>query len=338
MSIILAFLALIVMIVLHEWGHFIAGRICKTPIHEFSIGMGPLIFQRKGKKETTFSLRAIPMGGYCAFDADDASGAVDSSLNKLPVYKRIFIFVAGPLMNIITAFLIYFSIALFMGFPTVVPVVDTVVEDSAAYGVLQEGDELIAVEGKEINNDVTLLSEYVNESNGEEITITVLRDGSEVDVEITPTYDEANQRYLMGISQQTEYENASFIESIKYGFTATAAAIVSTFQGIIGLVTGAYKVSDMSGIVGVVSVMSTYATPSTLSVFMSLCGLISANLGVMNLLPVPGLDGSKILFGIYEKIFRKPIPEKAEYYMTMCGMVLLIGLFIFITVSDVIKL
>ena len=86
MSIILAILALMIMIVLHEWGHFIAGRICKTPIHEFSIGMGPLIFQKKGKKETTFSLRAIPLGGYCAFDSGDSTGVVDSSLNKLPIY------------------------------------------------------------------------------------------------------------------------------------------------------------------------------------------------------------------------------------------------------------
>lgn len=338
LSIILAILALMIMIVLHEWGHFIAGRICKTPIAEFSVGMGPLIFQKQGKKETKYSLRAVPLGGYCAFDTDDSTGVVDSSLNKLPVYKRIFIFIAGPFMNIITAILVYFFIALALGFPAVTPIVDTVVEDGPSYNIIQEGDEILAINNKEINGNSTIMAQYLNESNGKDVVVTVLRDGNKMDLVITPKYNEANQKYMIGITQLAKNERLGFIDSVKYAKSATIEAVVATYQGLWGLITGKHKVSEMSGVVGIVSVVSTYAKPSSFNIFLSLCGLISINLGIMNLLPIPGLDGSKILFGLYEKIFRKPIPEKTEYYMTMVGFCLLIGLFILVTISDIIKL
>jgi regulator of sigma E protease len=338
MSIILAILALMIMIILHEWGHFIAGRICKTPIHEFSIGMGPLIFQKKGKKETTFSLRAIPLGGYCAFDSGDSTGVVDSSLNKLPIYKRMFIFIMGPLMNVITALIISFGIAMFMGFPSAMPVVDSIVENSACENILQPNDEILAVNGKEINGDSSLMSQYINETNGETFHLTILRDEQKLTVAITPKFDEASQRYLIGIMQKYKYTTCTFTESIKYAGTATLDGIVSTYQGLAGMITGKYKMSDMSGVVGIVGLVSEYATPSTFSVFLSLCALISVNLGIMNLLPIPGLDGSKIIFSIYEAIFKKPIPEKVEYYMTMVGFGALILLFIVVTFSDIIKL
>lgn len=339
MSVIFAILALMVMIILHEWGHFIAGRICKTPIHEFSVGMGPLIFQKKGKKETKFSLRLIPIGGYCAFDANDSTGVVDSSLNKLPVYKRIFIFIAGPLMNVLTAVFVYFSVAMFIGFPTAVPIIASVAEGSASYGILQKGDEIIAIDGKEINGSSTLLSTYVTEAaqNGGGL-FTFIRDGEELSAKITPIYDSATERYLIGITQQSTYTKISFIESVKYSLVATKEAVVNTYEGLLGLITGKYKMNDMSGVVGVVTIVSEFATPSMFSMFLTVCALISVNLGMMNLLPIPGLDGSKIIFGIYEMIFKKPIPEKIEYNMTLIGFSLLIILFIVITFNDIMKL
>lgn len=337
-SILLAVLALMIMIVIHEWGHFIAGRICKTPIAEFSVGMGPLIFQKQGKRETKYSLRAIPLGGYCAFDTDDATGVVDSSLNKLPVYKRIFIFIAGPLMNIVTAIAVYFFIAIAMGFPVVSPVIESVVENGPSYNIIQPGDEIVAINNENINGDVTLISEYINKYEGKEIIVTVSRNDEIVDLTVQPKLDEESQKYIIGITQSVVSEKLNFMDSIKYAGSSTKEAVVATYQGLWGLISGKNKMSEMSGVVGIVNIVSVYAKPSTFNIFLSLCGLISVNLGLMNLLPIPGLDGSKILFGIYEKIFRKPIPEKAEYYMTMVGFFLLIGLFIFVTISDVLKM
>lgn len=333
-----AFAAIIIMIVLHEWGHFIAGRICKTPIHEFSIGMGPLLFQKQGRKETKFSIRLIPMGGYCAFDADDASGDMDSSLYALSIPKRIFIYVMGPFMNFVTAFLVFFSIAFFIGFPNVHTTVQDVAENTPAYGVLEVGDTILSVDGNEINDNPTLLSEYLSINPDEPKELTVSRNGENITLSITPKLDETSKKYIVGITQSVTYDRISLGKSIIYGFTETGESIKSVFSSLAGLITGKYKVSDMSGIVGIVSIMGEYATTQTIAQFLILAGLISANLGIMNLIPFPGLDGSKVLLSIYEAITKKRFPEKAEYYITLVGMALIFLLTIVVTYFDISRL
>ena len=338
MQVLISIIAILLMILVHEWGHFIAGRICKVPVYEFAIGFGPKIFQKKGKKETLYSVRAIPLGGFCAFDKDDDTGVVDSNLNKQPLLHRLFIFVAGPLMNIITTFLVLFIICFAVGNPTPVTIVDSTYEGFAAHEVLQSGDELLTANGIELNRDPVILSEVISYAKDTPITFEVLRNGEVFTAEITPSLNEETGKYAIGIIQKQINETMSFGQSITASGLTIVNYAVSIFDSLGGLITGKYSVNQMSSIVGIVDVMSEYADPSNIPMYLSLCAYISFNLGLMNLLPIPGLDGSKILFGLIEGVTKKKVPEKVEVYLTLACMGLLLLLSGYLIFHDIWKI
>lgn len=338
MKIILSIIVILLMILVHEWGHFIAGRICKVPVYEFSLGFGPKLWQKKGKKETLYSIRALPLGGYCAFDKDDSSGAVDSNLNKQPLLHRLFIFAAGPLMNIISCAIILFIICFFVGNPTPVTVIDSTYEGYEAAEVFEPGDEILTANGIILNKDPEILAQAIIDSNGETMTFEILRDGEKMEVSATPEYNEDTKTYTLGIVQAQEYQTVGFIDSIQMTGRTISNYFIAIVDTLGGLFTGKYSVNEMSSIVGIVTVMSEYASPSNITMFLSLCAYIYFNLGLMNLLPIPGLDGSKILFGIIEGISRKKLPEKAEVYLTLASLVLLLSLTGYLMIHDIIKI
>ena len=336
MSIIITLVAIVLMIVLHEWGHFIAGRICKTPINEFSIGMGPAIFQKKGKKETIYSLRLLPLGGYCAFDDNEEN---DNILNKLPVYKRIFIFFMGPLMNVIITIILFFCISFFIGVPTMTTTIEKVT-DNFIYENIQPGDRIIEINGIKVDSysqiSETLSEEIDTDNPGQPLNFTLKRDNEIVTASITPQKTENG--ISTGILMCQEYKKISFGQSLVASAKLSWSGATMVFESIGGLITGKYKISDMSGIVGIVSIMGSVAKPSTAYLFFYFAAIISVNLGIMNLLPIPGLDGSKILFGVIEAIRKKPIPQNIEAAITMVSFGVLILLAVFITISDISKL
>lgn len=337
MSVILSILAIVSMIIVHEWGHFIAGKIFKVPVYEFAIGMGPILFKHKGKSETTYTIRALPLGGFCAFDQDDDTGVVDSNLNKIPIWQRLIVFVAGPLMNIITAIIIAISLYAFVGIPHSLPVVAQIVNEDLI-GVLEVGDEFLYVNGESVDGSVEKLSELLSKNPTETQDVVVLRNEKEVAVKLNLYYDEASDSYLMGIYQAAEYVPCNLIDSAKYGVMMVKDDSVAVIETIKGLFTREYQISDMSGVVGAVSIMSSSLTTSGIASFLSIAVLISVNLGLMNLLPIPGLDGSKILFGTIEMITKKRIPEKIEIGITLTSMGLLFLLFGYLIIIDIIRL
>lgn len=335
MHIILSILVLLLMILVHEWGHFIAGRICHVSINEFSIGFGPKIFSKKGKKETTYSIRAFPLGGYCAFDADDPTGAIDTSLNKQPLLNRLFIFIAGPLMNMISCAVILFVICFFVGNPTPVTVIESTQPGYEAAEVLEPGDEILKANGIELHKNPKILSEVIQSSKGSTMTFEIKRGSETLEVKVTPKFIEEKNAYAIGIIQARENVTIGFMESIKLTGATMSRYATAIFDTIGGLFTGKYSVNDMSSIVGIVSVMSEYASPSNIDMFLSLCAYISFNLGLMNLLPIPGLDGSKILFGLIEGVTRKKIPEKVEVILTLISLAFLLILTGYLMLHDV---
>lgn len=335
MKVLISIIAILLMILVHEWGHFIAGRICKVPVYEFSIGFGPKIFQKKGKKETIYSIRAIPLGGYCAFDKDDATGAVDKSLNQQPLLNRMFIFIAGPFMNVLTAIVLIFMVCFAIGNPTPVTIVDSTYENFDAHEVLQEGDIIISANGIETNMDPEILASVISESKGEPVELEVQRDNEVFTTEIIPKYDNDSGKYMIGIVQKQINVKLNFIDSVKASFSTVYNYGAVIFDTLGGLFTGKYSVNQMSSIVGIVDVMSEYASTSNLPLYISLCAYISFNLGLMNLLPIPGLDGSKILFGAIEGVTRKKVPEKIEVYLTLTFMSLLLLLSGYLIIHDI---
>ena len=338
MQIIISIIAILLMILIHEWGHFIAGRICKVPVYEFAIGFGPKIFSKKGKKETIYSIRAIPLGGFCAFDNGDETCVMDSNLNKQPLLHRMFIFIAGPLMNILTCVFILFIVCFFIGNPTPSTIVDSTYEGYEAHGVLQENDEIISVNETLINGDANLLSQLVTESKGNTITLGILRNGKTFTTQITPKYNEDTDSYLIGIRKKQINVTMSLGDSLKATVKTSFNYVIGIFDTLGGLFSGKYKVNEMSSIVGIVDVMSEYAASANITLYLSLCAYISISLGIMNLLPIPGLDGSKILFGMIEAITRKKVPEKVETYLILISMGLLILLSGYLMISDIFKI
>lgn len=338
MQVIIPILSIIVMIIIHEWGHFIAGRLCGAKIGEFSVGMGPLVFQKKGKKETSFSLRALPIGGYCAFEESQNGVLAGPENEDLALFKRMFIFIAGPLMNIISAVFLYFLLMSSIGMSQSIPVVENTVENMPAAGILFEGDEILSVDGKEVGGSSERMLTYIHESGGKEITLAVKNGGNKRNVKIIPVINESTGKYVLGFNQKTKTVRLPILQSAKESVIATWTTITGIFDSIAGLASGRYKASDMSGIVGIVSYAGGLVGLSTISPFIMFMALISVNLGIMNLFPIPGLDGSKILFGFYELIFKRRVPEKIETKLTILGFSLLAMLFVAITLQDVIKM
>lgn len=342
--ILIAILALAFMIIVHEWGHFIAGRICKIPVYEFSVGMGPVLLQKKGKKETVYSLRAIPLGGFCAFDKGDATGVMDSNLNKLSIPKRLFIFIAGPLMNIITAFVIMFIVIFFIGSPAQTATIEKVLDGTVATVELQQGDKIIEVNGIAVNGNrdevVRALSSGLDKDKKEDQTaeLVVDRNGEHIATVLTLAYDEETGMYSMGYTLQTVYEKEGLLSSLRYSARGVLVDVKMVYESLFGLITGKYKVSQMSGVVGVVSVMSEVINDYGIYYFLMLAAFISANLGVANMLPIPGLDGSKVLFALIEAVRGKPMERKTETIITMIGVSLLLVLFVSVTINDVFTL
>lgn len=314
MNVLLSIFAIFLMIVLHELGHFIAGKICKIPVYEFAIGMGPKICSFK-RKETTYSLRLFPIGGYCAFDdieqvESSKSGIMDYALDKLSPLKRIFICAAGPFMNIFTAFIIAFIIFINAGTAIVTTEVASVNENSPVYSILQEGDIITEINNIDIKDNQEQLVKEINKNGNNEIELKYIRENKEEIIKFKPYFNEQENRYMIGVTQKIEYRGETFFNSLTGALKQTWYYISTVYQGLFYLITGKYSLNEASGIVGTVSTMSEYANQKNFFIFLEIAAFISANLGVMNLLPIPALDGSKMISSIYEMITKKNINKK----------------------------
>jgi len=356
--ILLAIVVLLLMIVIHEFGHYIAGKVLKFKINEFAVGFGPAIFSKTNKKTgEKFSLRLIPLGGFCAFEGEDEleerrkaenaekiaradvfeqeSEVADSELvvnpelktfNEQAPWKRIIVLVSGALFNFISAIL--FSVL----FLAIVGVARPVVIErySDANGVvynsqIEVSDVIYAVNGEQIS-PMKSYDEIMQKIDGDQFTVTVLRNGDFLDVTLTKkeivTKDQTYHGF--GIVTRGEYQTLSFWDSLKYCVPYTfklSWLILGTFGQ---LITGQIPLSSMSGPVSTVTYMAELTSASWLNLLI-LLPLIASNLAIFNLLPIPALDGSKILFTIIEWIRKKPINRTIEAYIHLAGMIALLA-------------
>ncbi len=359
--VILALLALMFMVVVHEAGHYTAGKLLGFKILEFSIGFGPAIFKRTNKKTgEVFSIRPIPLGGFCQFEGEDEEGNESpTAFNNQAAWKRLIVLFSGALMNLVSGFIII--VIFFTAYGQVLPQITTIYEDSINKEVLEVGDVFLRFNGKQVN---ILTPEHVSElfsSAGDEVEAVVLRDGKRVKVTIKksdyllgsyneegnfiPEIDETtNQPKMMhgfGIASVTGPQKLPFFISLSrsfgfmfflvYEILATLGSLVS------GIFTGNFAVLDaVGGPVTTITVMKD-AVSSGFAVISYVICIVSANLAVMNLLPLPALDGSRMLFTLIEMIFRKPVPRKVEAIIHTVGMFLLFGFAIFADVFQFFK-
>lgn len=330
-------------VAVHEFGHFIFAKLSHTYVYEFSIGMGKKIFGKKRKNgETEFCIRAVPLGGYVMIAGEDTVDdkiPADRQMCNKSFIQRFAVLFAGAFNNFVFAFLILFISALIYGASSTKPIVGELVVDYPAYtSGLEQGDLLLSINDKKVSSwDRALL--LIQTSDGSPMKFEVSKsDGRKVTYEITPieVVEDGITSYKFGISTYYEKERG-FIKSLTYSVNKLGALFVSMFDSIKYLVTGKVGVNQLSGPVGIYSVVDSQAKLG-LEAVLYLVAYLSVNVGVINLLPFPAFDGGRILFLFIEKIFRKPVSKNVENTIHSIGFMLIIGLLVYVTFNDVIRL
>ena len=343
MGIILAILLFSAIIIFHELGHFTLAKLNGIRVDEFSLGLGPTIF---GKQigETKFSLKLLPFGGACMMGEDDSDDMSEGSFNSKGPWQRISVIAAGPIFNFIMALILSTIIVGWIGYDA--PVIDQV---DAGYSAqeegLQAGDIVYKLDGKRIHlwKEITLVNMLNNDSNP--VEMVYLRDGEKHTVTLTPMQLEDDAFPRMGFRSSGQYEEAGFFKSIQYGVYTLKYWINYTFECLKMLVTGQVGFDQLAGPVGIVNAVDDIYKETATAGFavvlinlLNLSVLISANLGVMNLLPIPALDGGRLVFLVIELIRGKRVPPEKEGMVHMIGMVLLLALMVFVMYNDIVRL
>ena len=333
---LVAVLCFLLLIVIHEFGHFIAAKLLGVRVNEFAVGFGPKLFSKQFG-ETKYSFCLIPFGGYCAMEGEDEESTDGRAFcNKKP-WRRLLIVAMGAIFNLIFGLVIVAIILL----PTKVfttTTIDSFREDavSVQYG-LQEGDKIIKVDGRRIFTTQDLGYAFTNVKDGE-IDITVKRDGKSVELKDVKFKSETEDGITyLAVDFYVEGEERTVLSFISNTFKTTISYGLIVWRSLIDLLTGKYGISAMSGPVGVTVAIGSAAKRSVMDL-LPIIALITINLGIFNLLPVPALDGGRLLFIIFEMIFRKPVPQKYEAIVHAVGFALLIGLMLLITAKDIFTL
>ncbi|MBQ1501821.1 MAG: RIP metalloprotease RseP [Firmicutes bacterium] len=333
LTIISVILVFCVLILSHEFGHFLAARACGVFVEDFSLGMGPKLAQIHGK-ETTYTLRPFPIGGWCKMRGEDEDSDDPRAFNNKKTWQRMIIIAAGPIMNFVLAFLLFIIVFMMIGTVSSENVVGSVLEDTPAAEVLQAGDEIVDINGTAISQ-WTDIGPAVNQTEqGGELAVTVIRDGKTLTLAISPYYNEQSGSWQLGISPEQTHQN--FFTAIKLGCVQSVDFAVLLVKTIFQMITGQVE-ADLAGPVGIVTVISE-ASGYGLQYLLMLTAYLSINLGLINLFPLPALDGSRLVFLLVEAIRRKPVPREKEGMVHFIGLILLFGLMIVITYHDIVRL
>lgn len=329
MTILYSVIIFSVLIFVHELGHFGVAKASGIKVKEFALGMGPAII-KKTKGETQYSLRIFPVGGFCAMEGEDEDSDDERAFNNKPFFVKAAVLVAGSAMNLLLAVLILSSVVLYFGTPTTT--LDKINLDSpAAVAGILEGDKVSTINNIKINEweDV---SAAINSEDGKAVKIEVIRDGEVIVKEITPVEEEG--RMIIGITP-TFQKNP--ISAVKYGALATWEMGGKMVDVIGQLFTGEVSTKELMGPLGIVNAVGDSAKYGFVYVA-QLAALISLNLAIVNMLPLPALDGGRILLLFIRKLTGKVITDEVEGKIHLIGFALLIGLMVYVTYQDVLRI
>ena len=346
-----------ILILIHELGHFAFAKLFKVGITEFAIGMGPKIFSKKGKDGVDYSLRLIPMGGFVSMVGEDEEVDEDlanKALNKKPVWQRIIIVAAGAVTNILFGIILMGVIVAFSksdiysttveGFNVYysdtneVRVEDTWYRRGTDEILLQKGDKILKIGDRRINVRDDFIYEVMFLGN-ESVDVTVLRDGKKTLVEDVAFESRVEGGITLGIAGfiRTTRLEKTFPEVIKQAFCRSVASAGMIWDSLLNTVKGEYGTESLSGPVGIIEQVEETAKYGWDSLLLMVV-IITLNLGIMNLLPLPALDGGRLFFMLIELIRGKPVNPKYEGYVHAIGIVLLMGLMLFVTYNDIVRI
>ena len=342
MGIILAILLFSAIVIFHELGHFLLAKKNKIRVDEFSLGLGPTIF---GKQfgETKFSLKLLPFGGACMMGEDDVDDMSEGSFNSKSVWARMSVIVAGPVFNLILAWILCMIIIGWTGYRA--PVVSSVTDGySAQEEGIEPGDVIKKIGGKSVHiwNDISLFN--MMHAGTKSVEVKYERNGKDYTVVLEPKQNEGDAFPLLGITGG-EMVRPGVIGTVRYGAYTVKYWITYTVDSLKMLISGKVGVKDLSGPVGIVSAVDDVyqeAAPAGMAVvilnLLNIGVLLTANLGVMNLLPLPALDGGRLVFLIIEAVRGKRVPPEKEGMVHFAGFVLLMALMVVIMFNDILKL
>lgn len=323
----------LILIIIHEFGHFIAAKLLGVRVNEFAVGFGPKLFGW-GKGETKYAVNLIPLGGYCAMEGEDENSSDERAFCNKKAWRRFLIVVMGAVFNLILG-LVLVAVILIPDKRFTTTTVDSFRENSVSsqYG-LQEGDKIVAVDGRHIFSTYDLSYAFSNVDDST-IDITVKRDGKRIEL---PNVKFASEK-IEGINYLTvdfyvEGVDKTFGSYVTQTFDTAISYCAVVYRSLADLITGRYGISAMSGPVGVTVAIGNAAKQSLMNI-LPIMALITINLGLFNLLPLPALDGGRLVFILFEMIFKKPVPQKYEAVVHAVGFALLIGLMLVVTFKDI---
>lgn len=354
-TIILFLIIFSVVVISHELGHFLIARKNGIRVIEFSVGMGPTIFSFY-KGGVKYALKPLPIGGACLFEGEDglenqeeeetvqADRSEGIPFPKAGVWSRIATIFAGPFFNFLLAFLVALILNAFSGAD--LPTVGKVIENSAAMEAgLQEGDVITRINHERIHfyREVMLISSL---NKGETMEVHYERDGQKGVTYITPKYSEEDQRYYIGIANGGEFLKCNPLQVFQYGFYEVEYWVKLTFKSLGMVLQGQVTKEDVSGPIGIAKLVGdsydhaeeNYGTASAILTMLEIVVLLSVNLGILNLLPFPALDGGRLVFMLIEVVRGKPIPPEKEGMVHFAGLVVLMLLMVFVMYNDIMKL
>ena len=342
------------LVFIHEFGHFITARLCGVSVKEFAIGMGPKLISWQSKKyETRYALRLLPFGGFVSMEGEDESSDSEGAYCNKSIWKRMLIVLAGPVMNLILGFVLM-TVMVFIQGPLASTTVAEFQEGATSNQVLQEGDRILEVDGTRVHTGNEMVYEIMNQGF-EPIDLVVVRDGKEITLkDVTfPTIEDSGVTF--GDYDFIPYaEDTNLPNLCKHAFWRSVSNVKMVYDSIFGLISGRYGMDAISGPVGVAEVVGD-AAKIGLDSFLYIVSVLSVNLGIFNLLPVPALDGGRFVFhaieGGFRLCFRGRIRRDAEAfsrfmrrlhtvesYINSVSLVLLFALMIFVTAKDILNL
>lgn len=349
MTVIYFILILSVIIIIHELGHLIAAKHFGVYCKEFSIGMGPMIYQKQ-INETAWSIRALPIGGYVAMAGetleDDGEDEEDipfeRTINGIKPWKQIVVMAAGAIMNILLAWVIFVGITAYQGQIAIPgsPIITSFSENSPAEKAgFHVNDEIIKVQNGTHSQTVDKFDdvvEFINYFQGE-TTFTVLRDGKEVQIKMTPVLDESENIYKMGVYHDNyDVKKINLLEAIPYG-TQKMVDSVATILDSLGKLVQGIGLKNLSGPVGIFK-MTDQITQTGFLTTLAFVGLLSVNVGIFNLLPIPILDGGRIFITLIEMLIGRKLSERVQNVIMTIGLVAIVALMLFATWNDITRL
>lgn len=326
------------LVLVHELGHFITAKMTGMRVDEFAIGFGPKLvsFQRG---ETRYSIRAIPLGGFndiAGMDPEQNTAGSRGYCAK-PVGARMIVILAGSFMNFVLPVILFFGIFFFAGIrtPSTEPVLGTVLTGKpAAEAGLKDGDRVLTVNG----NPVATWSDFVNgvkDEGGEPVDLTVERQGQQLDVTVTPAYDSSAKRAMVGVMGTVNTRYPGFVESVSLAFYQTGAIIYAMMTAL-GKILLELSGAELAGPIGVAQMAGEVAQMGFVPL-LNFAAFLSLNLGIINLFPIPALDGGHFLTLCVEAVRGKPLSPKALQYAQSVGIVLLILLMVLATKNDLVR-